>query len=119
MRHEELSVGKLVVGGDAVAVTQGTNRTTGVTADAMCGTITTNAGSLAAGAEATFTVTNRTVKVGSQVLLTMRTPSTTGLSMAFVSKVQAGSFDITVSNLHGTTADTSASVVDFLVINAA
>jgi hypothetical protein len=49
----------------------------------------------------------------------MRTPSATGTSLAFVSKVQAGSFDITVTNLHATTADTSASVLDFLVINAA
>jgi hypothetical protein len=81
------------------------------------GAITTDATSLAVGAEATFTVTNNKVKVDSVVVVSLRTPSATGLSQAFVSKTQAGSFDITVSNLHGATADTSASVINYFVIN--
>lgn len=116
-RHEELSIGKLHVGGAAGAVTQGTNRSTGVTLNALTGAITTDATSLATGAEATFTVTNSFVKAGSVVSLCVATPSATGLSMAFVSKVQDGSFDVTLSNLHGTTADTSASVLNFVVLN--
>ena len=118
-RHESLNIGNLNIGDSAGAVTQGTNRSTGVTLNGVAGTITTDATSLATGAEATFTVTNNKVKLGSGIVLTMRTPSATGLSQAFVSKVQAGSFDITLTNLHASTADTSASVIDFLVLNPA
>lgn len=118
MRHEALSIGSLRVG-EAThgAVTQLTNRSTGVTLNKLSGAITTDVTSLAVGAEATFTVTNTLVAVDSTVLLTLRTPSATGFSQAFVSKLQAGSFDITVTNLHGTVADTSASVINFLVLN--
>lgn len=120
MRYENLNVGKLTAGdASARAVTQITNRSTGVTLNALSGTITTDATSLAAAAEATFVVTNSYVKAGSIVLVTQRTPSATGTSFFFVSKTTAGTFEITLTNLHASTADTSASVVDFLVINAA
>lgn len=117
-RHEQLSINELTLADTAVAVTQGTNRSTGVTCNALRGVITTNATSLAAAGEATFTVSNTNVTLGSQILLTQRTPSATGTSLFFVSKVVAGSFDITLTNLHASTADTSASVVDFMVIRA-
>ena len=122
-QKETLSVGELTVRAikaptEGVAdVTQASSRVTGVTANGYSGAITTDATSLAVGAEATFTVTNNKVKVDSVVVVSLRTPSATGLSQAFVSKTQAGSFDITVSNLHGATADTSASVINYFVIN--
>ena len=100
------------------AVTQATNRTTGVTLNKVCGAITTDAASLAAGAEATFTVTNSTVAATDTVLVCLKTPSATGLSLPFVSTVAAGSFDITLTNLHASTADTSASVINFVVVKA-
>jgi hypothetical protein len=100
----------------ASTVTQATNRSTGVTLNALCGAITTDATSLATGAEATFTVTNNLVAAGDVVVVSLRTASATGLSLPFVSATAAGSFDITLSNVHGTTADTSASVVNFAVI---
>lgn len=121
---EEFSVGQLnvrsikaPVEGTAASVTQGTDRSTPVTSHGYAGTIVTNAASLATGAEATFTVTNNKVNTGSVVVLSIVTPSATGLSIAFVSKIQAGSFDITLSNLHGTTADTSATTLNYFVIN--
>lgn len=97
-------------------VTQITSRSTGVTLNAVQGQITTDVTSLAAGAEATFTVTNNKVAATSVPVLVVATPSATGFSQAFVSKVQAGSFDVTLTNLHGATADTSASVLNFFIV---
>lgn len=100
------------------AVTQTTSRATGVTLSKPCGAITTDVTSLAAGAEATFTVTNTLVAATDVVVVSLKTPSSTGFSVPSVTKTQAGSFDITLSNLHASTADTSASVINFLVLKA-
>jgi hypothetical protein len=118
MQKENFSVGNLRLGeAKHGAVTQASNRTTAVTLNTLSGTITTNATSLAAAGEATFVVNNSYVNANSTVVLTQRTPSATGTSLFFVSKVTAGTFEITLTNLHATTADTSASVVNFVVIN--
>lgn len=99
-------------------VTQITSRTTGVTLNKISGTIITDVSSLAAGAEAEFTVTNSTVAVGDVVVLSLQVESATGTSLPFVSTTAAGSFKITLTNLHATTADTSASTINFVVIKA-
>ena len=104
--------------GAGAAVTQITNRSTGVTIDAICGAITTDATSLAAGAEATFTVTNSAVEVGDVVVVALRSGATAGTSIPVVTAVAAGSFDITLTNLHASTADTGASIINFVVIKA-
>lgn len=98
------------------AVTQETNRTTGVTLNKICGTITTHNASLAAGAEATFTVTNSAVAATDVVVVSLKDKSGTALSIPFVTDVAAGKFDITLTNLDASTADTSASVINFVVI---
>lgn len=122
-KHEDLSVGLLrarsitVPTENVVNVTQTTNRSTGVTANGYMGAITTDTTSLAAGAEATFTVTNNKVQATSVVVISLQTPSATGTSIAYVSTTAAGSFNITLSNLHAATADTSASVINYLVLN--
>ncbi len=103
------------------AVTQQTNRSTGVTMvpnPCMSGAITTNNTSLAAGAEATFTVTNSAVEVGDVILISCRSGQTTATSFAFVSRVFAGGFDITLSNLAAATADTGAMIINFIVLKA-
>ncbi len=99
------------------AVTQITSRATGVTLNNVCGTITTDDTSLAAAAEATFTVTNSTVAATDTVVVSMQT-ITTGTPVPFVTDVSAGSFDITISNLHASTADTSADLINFAVIKS-
>lgn len=99
------------------AVTQATNRTTGVTLSKISGQITTSTGSLAAGAAAEFTVTNTTV-AATDVIAVNITPGGTGRPWAYVSNVSAGSFKITVENHHASTADTSADVINFAVIKA-
>lgn len=96
-------------------VTQATDRTTGVTLSKLTGQITTNNASLAAGAEAEFTVTNTTVAATDTVILNI-TPGGTGTPFAYVSTVAAGSFKIMVTNLHASTADTSADVINYTVL---
>lgn len=104
--------------GSGGAVTQATSRTTGVTLNKTSGAITTNNTSLAAGAEAEFTVTDSSVAVGDVVVVAARSGQTAGTSFPYVSGVAAGSFKITLSNLHATTADTGAMIINFVVIKA-
>ena len=104
--------------GAGASVTQITDRTTGVTCTGMSGAITTDATSLAAGAEATFTVTNTSVAVGDVVSVVARSGQTAGTSVPFVTTVGAGSFNITLTNLHASTADTGAMIINFVVIKA-
>lgn len=108
--------GKVAVGG---VVTQITSRATGVTLNKLCGTITTDPTSLAAGAEATFTVTNSRVAATDVVVCAIKSGGTTsGSTWAKVTAVAAGSFDITMTNLHAATADTAALVINFAVIKS-
>ncbi len=97
-------------------VTQATSRTTAVTLNNICGRITTNNASLAAGAEAKFTCNNTTVQATDVIILSCSSGQTANTSMAFVSKVSNNSFEITLTNLHASTADTGAMVINFAVI---
>ena len=103
--------------GAGSTVTQATSKATGVTINAVSGVIITDDASLAAGAEVTFTVTNSAVAATDVILLSLGT-TTTGTPFAFVSDVSAGSFDITITNLHASTANTSAEGINFVVIKA-
>ena len=122
-RYEDFSVGLLRVRSitapveNQVSVTQTTTRSTAVTANGYSGSITTDVTSLAAAAEATFVVNNSKVNANSVVVVSLQTPSSTGLSQAFVSRTTAGTFEVTLTNLHASTADTSASVINYFVIN--
>ena len=113
------SVGSLgYAAGAGGTITQQTNRSTGVTINTLCGAITTTATSLAAGAEATFTVTNSTVAIGDCVIVTARSGQTAATSIPFVTAVADGSFKITLSNFNASTADTGAMVINFAIIKA-
>lgn len=104
--------------GDRGSVTQITNRSTGVTVNALSGTITGDATSLAAEATATFTVTNSAVAIGDVVAISVRSGPTSGATSFRVTAVAAGSFDIsaTNNNLAAGTADTGAPVINFVVL---
>lgn len=102
-------------------VTQQTNRTTGVTINALSGAITTNTTSLAAEATAAFTVTNSNVDIDDVVLVSIRSGSNGGNTKATVTTVAAGSFAITIANDNAAagTAETGAIIINFLVQKAA
>lgn len=104
--------------GAGAAVTQITSRSTGVTVTGASGKITTDTTSLAAGAEATFVVTNTSVAVGDVVVICARSGQTAATSIPFVTAVAAGSFSITLSNFNASTADTGAMIINFAVIKA-
>jgi len=99
-------------------VTQATNRSTGVTINAPSGQITTDSTSLAAAAEATFVVTNSYVTAKSVPIVALASGAA-ATTQVFVSAVAAGSFSITVANLHAATAETGALVINFAVLESA
>lgn len=100
------------------SVTQTTNRSTAVTINSLYGVITTDATSLAAAAEAKFTVNNSEVKAGDIVVINTRSGQTASTSIAVVTAVANGSFEITLTNLAAATADTGAMIINFAVIKA-
>jgi hypothetical protein len=108
------------VTGAGGAVTQITNRSTGVTINKLCGTITTDNTSLAAEAAAEFTVTNDKVDVGDVVVTSIQSGTDGGNTDVFVSTVAKGSFKIKVSNnnVASGTAETGAILINFAIIKA-
>ena len=109
--------------GAGATVTQITNRSTGVTINAVCGKIQTDTTSLAAGASAEFTVTNSAVAIGDVVVVSQRSGSSTvagvaGTLIVEVVTVAAGSFILSLNNNSSTTAETGAVVINFAVIKA-
>lgn len=100
------------------AVSQATDRTTGVTLNKLTGAITTQATSLAAAAIVSFTVTNSTVAIGDTIILSIRSGPTTVGTIAYVTTVAAGSFQITLKNGHASTADIGAAIINFAVLKA-
>lgn len=105
------------------AVTQATNRSTGVTINKLSGQITTNTTSLAALASAEFTVTNSTVAIGDVVIVSQQSGSSNvagvaGVTDIVVVTVAAGSFILSVQNDSSTTAETGAIIINFAVIKA-
>lgn len=97
--------------GAGSTVTQGTSRTTGVTINNPTGSITLVS---AAGTSSytTFTVTNSTVAATDVIIVNQK--SGTDKYEAFVTNVSAGSFNITFSDVSGTT--TEQPVFNFAVI---
>jgi hypothetical protein len=112
------SIGYLA--GTGGAVTQLTNRTTGVTVNTICGTITTNTASLAAEASAVFTVTNSSVAIGDVVNVSQQSGSNGGNTDIVVVATAAGSFNLMVANNNPAagTAETGAILINFAIIKA-
>ena len=111
--------GPLQVGlGAKQSVTQTTNRSTGVTINAVSGQIVTDATSLAAGAEAKFVVTNDKVRASSVPVIAVKGGQTADTSIATVVAVADGSFTIQLTNLNAATADTGAMTINFIIFDA-
>lgn len=100
------------------AVTQATNKSTGVTLNKITGQITTNNAALAAGVEVAFTVTNSTVAATDVVIESVASgPVTPGTYLTAISAVAAGSFDITITNASAGSLS-EALVINFAVVKA-
>lgn len=100
------------------AVTQATNRTTGVTLNTLSGVITTNNASLAAEAAAVFTVTNSQVGINDIPIVAIQSGSNGGNTKVTVNTVAAGSFIIQVANDNAAagTAETGAILINFAIV---
>jgi len=102
---------------DGGAVTQATNRTTGVTLSNYSGKVTTTATSLAAVTIVTHTVTNTLVAATDNIIITK--VSGDADTSAFVSAVASGSFNVSLRNNHDSAADTTVFVYNFALIKSA
>ena len=104
--------------GSGGSVTQLTNRTTAVTLNALCGSITTNNASLAAEAGAAFLVNNSAVGINDVVYLSQRSGAVGAMTDVVVSLTTNGSFTKNVmnNNASGGTAETGAIIINFLVL---
>ena len=114
------TVGIGYAAGAGGAVTQQTNRTTGVTLNTITGTITTNNASLAAEVSANFTVINSTVAIRDTVVVSIQSGSDGGNTAVSVNTVAAGSFVIKVANHNAAlgTAETGAILINYAVVKA-
>lgn len=104
--------------GGTVTQGSGSGRATGVTINKVCGSITTDTTSLAAGASASFTVTNSAVAITDVVNVSIRSGQTNKKTSADVTATAAGSFEITIFNQDLVTAETGAIVINFAVTKA-
>jgi hypothetical protein len=98
------------------AVTQATSITTGVTCNAYSGVITTVSQTVAAGAEAEFTVTNSKVAATDIVVACIKTHTSAGEFIVAVSAVAAGAFKLRLTNLHASAAGDNVLVINFVVL---
>jgi hypothetical protein len=106
------------VGITPAAVTQITTAATGVTVNALGGTITTVALTTAAAAEEEFTVTNSSV-AATDVISLSTTYAGAGTPILSVKGVAAGSFKVVVSNVHASAALNALMVINFAVTKVA
>ena len=95
----EVSAGKAIGYVSGGAVTQLTDKTTGVTLNKPCGQITMAAGSIAAAGEASFTVTNSEVASTDVVIVNHGSGGTAGSYLVQANTIADGSFAITVANV--------------------
>ena len=81
------------------AVTQATDKSTGVTLNKSMGRITMNGAALAAGAAASFTLTNSLLSVADTIIVNVSGGGTAAAYTAYVSSMAAGSAVLTLRNL--------------------
>lgn len=99
------------------STTQATSKTNSVVLNKICGQITTNNAALAAGAKATFVVTNSAMAATDVVVLSVATSGTSEAYRATVANTSAGNFRITLENI--TAGSLSESVtISFAIIKA-
>lgn len=99
------------------AVTQATDKSTGVTLNKVCGAITMNGAALAAAAEVAFTLTNSTIAARDVIIVNVASVGTSAAYGLSVTAVAAGSCEITVGNWSGGSLS-EALVLNFVVIKA-
>lgn len=99
-------------------VTQITSKATGVTLNKVSGQVTMHNAALAAGAKASFVVTNSTVAATDAIIPSVASGGTANAYRSAVTAVAAGSFTITVENITAGSLS-EAPVIGFAVVKGA
>ena len=102
--------------GDGGTVTQATSKSTAVTLNKKCGTVTLNNAALAADAIVSFTLTNSTIAATDVIVLNHASAGTAG-KYALNAQAAAGSASINVTNISAGSLS-EAIVIRFAVIKA-
>jgi hypothetical protein len=104
------------------AVTQLTDKATGVTLNKSAGRITMNNAALAAGAAVSFVLTNSTISINDTIVVCVSsntTGSALGAYTTYVSYLATGSALITLRNLTAATSYSEAVIINFAIIHGA
>lgn len=104
--------------GEGGAITQATNKSTGVTLDTRTGAITMNNASLAANTSVSFTLTNSTIAATDVVIVNVKSGHTTAAYLVTAETPAAGSVIITLRNITAGALG-EAVVIAFVVIKGA
>jgi hypothetical protein len=99
-------------------VTQLTDKSTAVTLNAICGTITINAATLAHQTPVAFTLTNSAIAATDVVAVSVKSGGTAGAYLVSAGAVAAGSCSITLFNCQTAGNLSEAVVLSFAVIKA-
>jgi len=104
------------------AVTQLTDKSTGVTLNKSAGRITMNNAALAGGAVATFTLTNNLISANDTMIVcisSVTTGSTAAAYTTYVCSLTTGSAVIALRNLTASTSYSEAVIINFCIIHGA
>jgi hypothetical protein len=104
--------------GAGSSVVQLTSKSSGVTINALSGQVTTSNAALAAGAIATFAISNNQVAVTDTIILNLKGGQVASGSYRYwIDRVQAGSFSVSIENRSGG-ALSEALIFNFAVVKA-
>ena len=104
------------------AVTQLTDKSTGVTLNKSSGRITMNGAALAGSTAVSFILTNSSISINDTIIVCISsntTGTTAGAYTTYVSYLAAGSALITLRNLTASTSYSEAVIINFAIIHGA
>ena len=104
------------------AVTQLTDKSTGVTLNKSAGRITMNGAALAGSTAVSFILTNSSISINDTIIVCISsntTGTTAGAYTTYVSYLAAGSALITLRNLTASTSYSEAVIINFAIIHGA
>jgi hypothetical protein len=100
------------------AVTQATDKSTGVTLSKSAGRITMNNAALASNTAVSFTLTNTLISANDTIIVNVSGGGTAGAYTTYISSMAAGSAVITLRNMSGGSLS-EAVVLNFAIIHGA
>jgi len=101
------------------AVTQATDKSTGVTLNKSAGRITMNNAALAGSTAVSFTLTNSLISVNDAIIVNVSGGGTAAAYTTYISSMTAGSAVVTLRNLTASTSLSEAVVINFAIIHGA